>query len=56
VRIEPKKLESHDGKARIVDMIGIVTAPEGKPLPKGSIANRLADFTDIALTRNGLRL
>src|SRR5262249_42772453 len=40
----------HDGsgKGRIVDMIGIVTTLEGVPLPKGAIANRLGDFTDIA--------
>ncbi len=48
VRIEPKKFESNDGKGRIIDMIGIVTALEGTPLPKGAIANRLGDFTDIA--------
>ncbi len=48
LRIEPKKLESNDGKARIIDMIGIVTALEGTPLPKGAIANRLGDFADIA--------
>src|SRR6201988_183341 len=28
-------------------MIGIVTTLEGLPLPKGAIANRLGDFTDI---------
>src|SRR5215470_6941359 len=40
----------HDGssKSRVVDMIGIVTTLEGVPLPKGAIANRLGDFTDIA--------
>src|SRR5262249_1355608 len=40
----------HDGsgKGRVVDMIGIVTTLEGVPLPKGAIANRLGDFTDIA--------
>jgi regulator of protease activity HflC (stomatin/prohibitin superfamily) len=47
VRIEPKKSESNDGKGRIVDMIGIVTALEGIPLPKGAIANRLGDFADL---------
>jgi regulator of protease activity HflC (stomatin/prohibitin superfamily) len=30
------------------DMIGIVTALEGEPLPSGDIANRLGGFTDIA--------
>ncbi|MGA2951250.1 MAG: SPFH domain-containing protein [Caulobacteraceae bacterium] len=44
VRIQPKLHE--DGK--IVDMIGIVTTLEGQPLPKGAIANRLMDFTDLA--------
>lgn len=48
VRIEPKKLESDGGKARIIDMIGIVTTLEGTPLPKGAIANRLGGFADIA--------
>jgi len=48
VRIAPRKLEDADRKDRIVDMIGIVTTLEGVPLPKGAIANRLGDFTDIA--------
>jgi SPFH domain / Band 7 family len=47
VRIEPQKFEGKDGKGRIIDMIGIVTTLEGIPLPKGAIANRLADFADI---------
>ena len=47
VRIEPRKFEDRDGKGKIVDMIGIVTTLEGVPLPKGAIANRLGDFTDI---------
>jgi regulator of protease activity HflC (stomatin/prohibitin superfamily) len=48
VRIEPKKFEGKDGDSgRIVDMIGIVTTLDGVPLPKGAIANRLGDFTDI---------
>jgi regulator of protease activity HflC (stomatin/prohibitin superfamily) len=47
VRIQPKKFEGTDGKGRIIDMIGIVTTLEGVPLPKGAIANRLADFVDI---------
>jgi hypothetical protein len=57
VRIEPKKLESNDGKGRIIDMIGIVTALEGSPLPKGAIANRLGDFADITEleTRDGTK-
>jgi hypothetical protein len=48
VRIEPRTAEGGDGKARYVDMIGIVTTLEGVPLPKGAIANRLGDFADIA--------
>ena len=44
VRIQPTTHE--DGK--IQDMIGIVTALEGGPLPKGAIANRLGDFDDLA--------
>lgn len=44
VRIQPRAHE--DGK--IIDMIGIVTALEGLPLPKGAIANRLRDFDDMA--------
>ena len=44
LRIQPAAHE--DGK--IIDMIGIVTALEGRPLPKGAIANRLGDFEDLA--------
>jgi hypothetical protein len=57
VRIEPKKFESNDGKGRIIDMIGIVTALDGTPLPKGAIANRLGDFADIAEleSRDGIK-
>ena len=44
LRIQPAAHE--DGK--IIDMIGIVTALEGGPLPKGAIANRLGDFEDLA--------
>lgn len=47
VRIEPRKLEDTGGRGRIIDMIGIVTTLEGAPLPKGAIANRLGDFSDI---------
>jgi len=47
VRIAPRKFEDQEGKGRIVDMIGIVTTLEGVPLPKGAIANRLGDFSDI---------
>lgn len=44
VRIEPKNF----GGGRVVDMIGIVTTYEGPPLPKGAIANRLGDFSEIS--------
>src|SRR5215469_10370463 len=44
VHIEPRVYQ--DGK--VVDMIGIVTTYEGPPLPKGAIANRIGDFTDVA--------
>ena len=43
VRIEPLP-EAQDG--RLVDMVGIVTAFEGDPLPKGDIASRLGGFAD----------
>ena len=44
LRIQPSS--SDDGK--VIDMIGIVTALDGRPLPKGAIANRLMDFDDVA--------
>jgi hypothetical protein len=44
VRIEPK----NSGAGRVVDMIGIVTTFEGPPLPKGAIANRIGDFSEIS--------
>lgn len=49
VRIQPAAHE--DGK--IIDMIGIVTALEGGPLPKGAIANRLGDFEDLSELERG---
>ncbi len=50
VRIEP--LPSKDGK--LVDVVGVVTTYEGQPLPSGSIASRLGDFTDVQnLEKNG---
>lgn len=42
-RISPHPTEG----GRVVDMIGIVTALEGEPLPAGDIASRLGGFTDI---------
>jgi regulator of protease activity HflC (stomatin/prohibitin superfamily) len=44
VHIEPRVYQ--DGK--VVDMIGIVTTYDGPPLPKGAIANRIGDFSDVA--------
>jgi hypothetical protein len=45
VRIAPRK---DDGTGKIQDMIGIVTTLEGTPSPKGAMANRLGDFTDVS--------
>jgi regulator of protease activity HflC (stomatin/prohibitin superfamily) len=44
VRIAPYPREANHG---IVDMIGIVTAFEGDPLPSGAIASRLGGFVDV---------
>jgi regulator of protease activity HflC (stomatin/prohibitin superfamily) len=42
-RIQPRVFE--DGK--VIDMIGIVTTFDGPPLPKGAIASRIGDFSDL---------
>ena len=42
-RIAPHPTEG----GKVLDMIGIVTALEGEPLPGGDIASRLGGFTDI---------
>jgi hypothetical protein len=42
-RISPRPTEG----GRVVDMIGIVTALEGEPLPGGDIASRLRGFEDV---------
>ena len=42
-RIAPRPTEA----GKVVDMIGIVTALEGQPLPAGAIANRLGGFDDV---------
>jgi hypothetical protein len=42
-RISPRPTEA----GKVIDMIGIVTALEGEPLPAGDIASRLGGFTDI---------
>lgn len=44
VRIEPQAEQN----GRITDMIGIITTLEGEPSPKGAMANRLGDFSDIS--------
>jgi SPFH domain/Band 7 family protein len=45
VRIEPKTRNQNGDR---IDVIGIVTAYEGDPLPSGDIASRLHGFSDIA--------
>jgi hypothetical protein len=42
-RIEPAASQS----GRIIDMVGVVTALEGRPLPPGDIASRLGGFDDV---------
>jgi hypothetical protein len=42
-RISPAPTEG----GKVVDMIGIITALEGAPLPAGDIASRLGGFSDI---------
>ena len=42
-RISPRPTEA----GKVIDMIGIVTALEGDPLPAGDIASRLGGFSDI---------
>ena len=44
VRIEPHP----QGKDGTIDVVGIVTAYEGDPLPMGDIASRLGGFSDVA--------
>jgi SPFH domain / Band 7 family len=44
VRIEPQP----QNKSGTVDVIGIVTAYEGDPLPSGDIASRLGGFADMS--------
>jgi hypothetical protein len=45
-RIAPKPA-GESGK--VVDMIGVVTALDGEPLPAGAIASRLGGFTDVSV-------
>lgn len=42
-RIEPRR----DDAGKIIDVIGIVTTGDGKPLPSTDIAGRLGGFSDI---------
>jgi hypothetical protein len=42
-RIAPRPADG----GKVVDMIGIVTALEGEPLPAGAIASRLGGFEDV---------
>ena len=44
-RIAPKPAGE---SGRVVDMIGVVTALDGEPLPAGAIASRLGGFKDIS--------
>ncbi len=44
-RIAPKP--TNDG-GKVVDMIGVVTALDGEPLPAGAIASRLGEFKDVS--------
>ena len=46
--LEVTRISPHPTEAgRVLDMIGIVTALEGEPLPAGDIASRLGGFADI---------
>lgn len=52
VRIEPQP----QGKAGMVDVVGIVTAYEGDPLLAGDIASRLGGFADVGdMEKRGAR-
>lgn len=45
VRIQPQPAGSG---GKMIDMVGIVTAYDGDPLPSGDIATRLGGFADVA--------
>jgi hypothetical protein len=48
-QLEVTRIAPHPTEAgRVIDMVGIVTALEGEPLPAGDIASRLGGFQDIA--------
>ncbi len=40
--------DGHRTRLPLLDMVGIVTALEGEPLPSGDIASRLGGFADVA--------
>ena len=44
-RIAPKPTGD---SGKVVDMIGVVTALDGEPLPAGAIASRLGEFKDVS--------
>jgi hypothetical protein len=47
-QLEVTRISPHPTEAgRVLDMIGIVTALEGEPLPAGDIASRLGGFDDV---------
>src|SRR6266581_4240991 len=47
-QLEVTRISPHPTEAgRVLDMIGIVTALEGEPLPGGDIASRLGGFQDV---------
>src|SRR5262249_51259551 len=47
-QLEVTRISPHPTEAgKVLDMIGIVTALEGEPLPAGDIASRLGGFADI---------
>jgi SPFH domain / Band 7 family len=47
-QLEVTRISPHPTEAgRVLDMIGVVTALEGEPLPAGDIASRLGGFQDI---------
>jgi hypothetical protein len=47
-QLEVTRISPHPTEAgKVIDMIGIVTALEGEPLPASDIASRLGGFADI---------
>lgn len=55
-RLEVVRIAPHQEKSgEIVDMVGIVTAFEGDPLPSGDISSRLGGFADVTVAENAGR-